>query len=1253
MKKSFWIILSLCALQYCYGQSQENAGTLQELKKLPVPPSPNASAIGKFGEIPVSMSTGIPNISIPFFSYADQQKSLSLNVSLSYHAGGHKVEDMPSNVGLGWSLSAGGVVSRSMRGIPDDATGGYISTAVLPYIVPTSSFDPLSTESNSSTSINDGVCYYNSTDFSTVRSVGEGSLDGECDMFQFSVGGISGKFFFKKDGTPQLTSQSNVKITYNRLGGTGGITDFTITDGQGIKYFFNQPEGTQAISYVETPPPGSPGYTSSWYLSKITSADGQDEILFTYNTPGNIYYEGSFSDSYRSTYFMGSFSGTEYTQSFNYLHTMNPKRVSTISFPDGTQLEFFYNLARQDYVGDNALTEVRITNDGRQKKFLLAYDYFISPTCSPGTPNCTSPIAFSSHDYYKRLKLVSVTENDGTTSLPPYTFEYDPTPLPVRNSKAQDAWGYYNGLGSNAVLTSTNQELDGGGQVVSNQNRLPDANYTRAWVLEKIFYPTGGNTRFVYEGNDGYYDGVYTAIGGIRVKRTEDFDGVTGKITVANYSYKKADNTSSGTLKTKPNNTAYWTRYHMFDGSITTHNTYLNQRSDPTQSLSYFQGSPVVYSRVKMDKDIDGKSNGYSIHEFEAFSSAAIDDQYPFMQVQEMDWGLGVPLKEYYYNAGNVLIRSVENQYQYYNSNPSFSDGSVRNMLTGMLHWDNNSTFNQYIFGVECYFMIFGRADLVKTTEKLYDPNGNINEVVTEHTYDATYFVPTMTKTKSSKGEATESRFYYPFNYNVAGLAKKTELMDANRVAEKISAETWEDNGSGTFYLKGGKVSDYAAYGSMIKENKVIAVETTAPIAPGTVGAFDPNNLKRHSSFKDQVLITGYEPRGRYSGMSYPGELNYAFIWGRSNNYPVATVKNAAPSNIAYTSFELDGNGNWQGVNAGNIVSSAGITGDKYYQQASFSLTANGLTSSMVYLVTYWSKNSSYSVNGTQVGWPKILSTVTINAQTWTCYEHLISGQTSISVTGSGSIDELRLYPRYAEMTTVSYNPLTGITSQCDATNRITYYEYDGFFRLSLVRDQFANVLKKICYQYNGQIENCSGITNNPVWQRNGNKRCKPCELNAAYYSGREEAQEINTNPSSAGYNTTRWVDIGNSTACEPQQDWQTMSSSCEVVGGQNTGNKILVQKDLNPCSPTYNQTRNVSVVDHFACPPPGCNMANCNGVDKKCVNGVCETGVKVYISSVFNEELHQYECTYHYEFSDGTWSSNYVEYSGAECPLF
>ena len=81
--------------------------------------SPTAAALGKFGDIPVSNHTGIPNISIPV--YTVKEGNLSLPISLSYHAGGMKVMEPAGWVGAGWSLTAGGVISRTFRGAADES----------------------------------------------------------------------------------------------------------------------------------------------------------------------------------------------------------------------------------------------------------------------------------------------------------------------------------------------------------------------------------------------------------------------------------------------------------------------------------------------------------------------------------------------------------------------------------------------------------------------------------------------------------------------------------------------------------------------------------------------------------------------------------------------------------------------------------------------------------------------------------------------------------------------------------------------------------------------------------------------------------------------------------------------------------------------------------------------------------------------------------------------------------------------------
>ena len=203
--------------------------------------SGNSTDASKLASTPVNYYTGIPAISIPLYNYS-HRNGLSLTVSLDYAgAGGVKVNEMPSPAGLGWYLNAGGAVTRTVRGMPDDIpTNGFLYSSAIP-----SDYRP------------NGTKYYHD------------SLDAEQDIFQFSFNGRSGKFFIGKNKQVAQVPLSKLNITYTTVSGNNTpISTFTIQTEDGVKYVFKDTEGqdittTSAFGY------NGVGYTTAWYLSMI------------------------------------------------------------------------------------------------------------------------------------------------------------------------------------------------------------------------------------------------------------------------------------------------------------------------------------------------------------------------------------------------------------------------------------------------------------------------------------------------------------------------------------------------------------------------------------------------------------------------------------------------------------------------------------------------------------------------------------------------------------------------------------------------------------------------------------------------------------------------------------------------------------------------------------------------------------------------------------------------------------------------
>ena len=501
--------------------------------------SPNVAALGKYVDFPINKHTGVPAISIPVYTVLEG--SLQLPISMSYHAGGIKLNELSSWVGIGWSLNAGGLITRTVRGTPDECgvaefgknlKGSLGHNGYNSYAFDEHDKSPLPTKD-----------IFAANDFNT------GVKDGEPDLFFFNFNGHTGKFYFNDDGQPILLPEADYKIEYFYNHNEGGsIKKFIITTQDGIKYHFGRTDDTNDTDPVEIThnyyydgagnlSQGTNLTINSWYLNRVVSADDKFSISLKYTNEDYSYRSLNSVTKTNESYQANSAANWKY-----YGHWINGVRLTSISSTSIT-VNFEAGKAREDLsewqVAGNfsadmvntqakVLAAIQVTNNlNFCKKFKFSYDYFISPiTELPwGITNYTTD--------QKRLKLDQIKEEscDGSLIIPAHKFEYFNETIPRILSFAQDHWGFINGKTSNLDLIPSFIKLQAGGSIVEYPGADRDSEWPamRAGTLKKIIYPTGGFTEFEFEPNSTWIS--YPAFNKVsRFNFSMGYDGNTNSV---------------------------------------------------------------------------------------------------------------------------------------------------------------------------------------------------------------------------------------------------------------------------------------------------------------------------------------------------------------------------------------------------------------------------------------------------------------------------------------------------------------------------------------------------------------------------------------------------------------------------------------------------------------------------------------------------------------------------------------------------
>jgi hypothetical protein len=864
--------------------------------------SPTAANLGVYGEMPVSYYTGTPNISIPL--YEIKGKQVTVPVSLSYHPSGIRPEIHPGPVGLGWSLQAGGVISRTVRGnSPDESE--YNSSYVEGYLKYAGGWMAKSNWKDNAKDAMNTNCLNcrNAAHYVAPFS------DLEPDEFNFSFLSISGKFYFDHNGKIQVQCDDPVKVIFNNEfinPGADGIgldyshssnshrafKSFIIIDDKGTQYHFG---GATAIEFSDPISYGrhSNGYgipatgellqATSWFLTKIQSADGADIINFEYE-------RGPFvCQLYRSyiyySYEGAGMSGSGYNNLLKDGTLISPVYLKSIARVNGEEIILTYTVSNdlkyshEDYkslffyqsIEDYKLLDMtyaipRFQSNRPYNKYDRIQWLKLDAVSVKNTVNeSVRTIHFAyNNNPAERLFLESLKlYGDGTQLEPPikYTFTYkNRNKLPTQYlSCITDHWGFNNGRThqSNGFIP---------------QNKTPDAYYTDSGVLSEIRYPTGGSSVFEYELHDyakvvdrknrSVLTSQQGTAGGLRIKKIS----TDGRVREFFYKATPTSSLSGGILNLLPQYSYSISGKDCGNASF----SWSITRSVPVIPLGKDNdGLHIGYTYV-CERVSDG-SGGYTQYNYTNHDNGHSDlllangkwkrDIFPSDPHCSRYFERGRLKKETRYNAGGQAISVNETVWNRYGSQGE--DNPRAFLFEGIkvgYDYCSSAAYLHY-----CYKFLPKQK-----TETVYDSNGqNPVVTVTKYGYNEKHLISAIT-IENSDGKTSGTGYDYAWEtYPELGMLNR-------HILSPVALQT-----------------DVIAPASIIIVPVVKILKNEYQMENGFPVLSKVSTGRSASTLETEVNYSKYDTKGNLLQKTGRDNVPVTYLWSYKNQYPIAEIRNA------------------------------------------------------------------------------------------------------------------------------------------------------------------------------------------------------------------------------------------------------------------------------------------------------------------------------------------------------------------------
>lgn len=995
------------------------------------PASPEVTAMTRYSMSPPSFSNGLPQQNIPLFEIKENGISYSLGLFYSY-SGFRVKEDAPA-MGLGWGLTEG-MITRVVKHAVDENTYlekkfGDLAQSLPEEIGP------------------GAVDYYFYTnqvyidqDYNfTMNRLFYKQYDGQPDLYIYNFNGYSGQFLW--------INEEAVNLDHNDIVIEGEMQDntlvFTLITPDGVTYTFHEADKTMI-----TPAPiirpmdcnnntvatyADYGYTTAWRLKEIKNNLTQAKVTFKYGVNFSSQNKGVEQISSLTLPAMRQVDNTFFCTDFN----KEEYSARTINHS--------YFLEEIESDNHKVIVNTNTRMDGGQYRIEQMQVFNKTDLVTP-----VKTIAFT-HEYFGNtanaatcwLKLKKVNL-DGNGEHSEYELSYvNESAITTLNFNKErlsiDHWGYFNNA-FNTTLVPFTGDIQSYLQyksslfpsILSWANRTPEFTYSKYFALEKITYPTKGYTKINYQTANGR---------GIRVASQEDFDGISS--TNRYYSYGNDLNFTYPAYYPYTEHAVYYCCSNV-DGPhmmVTTFSSvpqgsleFMGQSENFYQDVTEFIGTPdgqggrTTYKYTKM-YGYNPKTLLIETAHFKYGSTDAVSKEiktYSMIPLKTINYwrepemaGIGAP---------GPAPCGPENGPSCCPVDPN------KGYILGSLYSSTDYTQSVWIRLASQETI----TDLVSEL-KTFDYRGLESSTgLPKHTF------PVSVEETLSNGKLRKTYLYYPGENdpdNASITLGLLQMWDASNI-------------------------NFKNYRSPVVKSKTF-VGTSLVSQETNLFAYDATNdllLKSGNESLPAGVLSGkinwsfgYNSKAKIVALSKDNTSKMVYIWDYNNSRVIAEVTNAMEGQAAYTSFEADGLGGWS-LNSNSVYNtSSGITGIK---------TLNGGVNKTVpqgnYTLGIWGTGDVWT-NG------QLLTQPTATVGVWNYYEVSLNNITSVEAHGS-NIDEVRLHPTSAQMSTFIYDKNKRLTSQADARNNISYFEYDSYGRLKLIRDQYDKVLKVYDYQLNAAV---------------------------------------------------------------------------------------------------------------------------------------------------------------------------------------